>query len=167
MENLGIDLKLIIAQIVSFAIFYFIFSKFISAPLLKFLKKQKEDEELRVKLAEDLEERKATLDAKDRKMNQERRKALDAALIQGKKDAEKVKVELIEDAKKQAEIIVMRAKEQMEEEKKKLYKEIRKKIAQVSIMLVDSALKDYLTVDAQKMITQNITKKIPQIKVDE
>src|SRR3989338_6284310 len=126
MENLGIDLKLIIAQIVSFAIFYFIFRRFISAPLLKFLKKQKEDEELRTVVAEELEERKATLEAKDREMDQERKKALDAALIQGKQDAEKVKKELIEDAKKQAEVIIVRAKEQMDEEREKLYKEIRK-----------------------------------------
>lgn len=167
MENLGIDPKLIIAQIVSFAIFYFIFRRFISAPLLKFLKKQKEDEELRAKLAEELEDRKSVLEEKDRKMNKERRDALDNAIAQGKKDAEKVKNELIEDAKKQADGIVLRAKEQMEEEKQKLYKDVRKKVAQVSVMLVESALKDYLTVDAQKAITQNITKNLPKIKVEE
>ncbi|PIZ65407.1 hypothetical protein CO051_05270 [Candidatus Roizmanbacteria bacterium CG_4_9_14_0_2_um_filter_39_13] len=166
MENLGIDLKLIIAQIVSFAIFYFIFQRFISKPLLKFLKKQKEDEELRAKLAEELEDRKATLDEKDRKMNEDRKKALDIALIQGKKDAEKVKNELIEDAKKQAEVIITRAKEQVEDKKKDLYKDVRKKIAQVSVMLVESALKDYLTIDSQKAITENISKKIPQIDIE-
>lgn len=166
MENLGIDLKLIIAQIVSFAIFYFIFQRFISKPLLKFLKKQKEDEELRAKLAEELEDRKATLDEEDRKMNQERKKALDIALIQGKKDADIVKQGLIEDAKKQAEMIIKRAKEQVEEEKNELYKDVRKKIAQVSVMLVENALKDYLTIDSQKAITENISKKIPQIDIE-
>jgi len=167
MENLGIDLKLIIAQIVSFAIFYFIFRRFISAPLLKFLKKQKEDEELRAKLAEELEDRKSVLEEKDRKMNKERRDALDAAIAQGKKDAEKVKNELIEDAKKQADDIIVRAKDQIEEEKQNLYKDVRKKIAQVSVMLVEGALKDYLTVDSQKAITQNITNKLPKIKIEE
>jgi len=167
MENLGLDVKLIVSQIVSFAIFYFIFRRFISAPLLKFLKQQKEDEELREKLAEELEERKSVLEEKDRKMNKERKAALDAALAQGKKDAEKVKNELIEDAKKQAEAIILRGKEQIEEEKQKLYKDMRKKIAQVSVMLVESALKDYLTVDAQKEITKNITKNLPKIKISE
>jgi len=167
MENLGIDLKLIIAQIVSFAIFYFIFRRFISAPLLKFLKKQKEDEELRAKLAEELEDRKSVLEEKDRKMNKERRVALDAALAQGKKDAEKVKNELIEDAKKQADAIILRGHDQIEEEKQKLYKEMRKKIAQVSVMLVEGALKDYLSIDAQKAITKNITNKLPKINVED
>jgi len=95
MENLGIDIKLIVAQIVSFAIFYFIFRRFISIPLLKFLQKQKDNEDLRVKLAEELEERNATIAAKDREMNQERKKALELALIQGKADAEIVKKKLI------------------------------------------------------------------------
>ena len=166
MENLGIDLKLIIAQIVSFAIFYFIFRRFISTPLLKFLKKQKEDEELRAKLAEELEDRKSVLEEKDRKMNKERRVALDAALAQGKKDAEKVKNELIEDAKKQADAIILRGHDQIEEEKQKLYKEMRKKIAQVSVMLVEGALKDYLSFDAQKAITKNNTNKLPKINVE-
>lgn len=165
MENLGLDIKLISAQIISFVVFFTIFKKFVSKPLLKFLNKQKEDEELRASLAIDLEKRKATLEAKDRKIDKERKVAFEAAILEGKKEANRVKKDLIDNAKIQADSIIKRGQEQLKEEKEILYKDIRKQIAQVSIMVVNNALSDYLTPDAQKQVTKKITEKIPEVKI--
>ncbi|MBP9691157.1 ATP synthase F0 subunit B [Candidatus Woesebacteria bacterium] len=166
MENLGIDIKLVIAQMVSFAIFYVVFRKFISTPLLKYLKDQKEQEELREKLALDLAERNEKLEKKDREMDRERKKALDKALVQGKKDADAVRLELIEDAKKEAAIIITKARELMDEEREHMYKEMRKQIADVSIMMVDKALHEYLTPDAKKAVTKHIISHVPETKIE-
>ncbi|MBP9691530.1 ATP synthase F0 subunit B [Candidatus Woesebacteria bacterium] len=166
MENLGIDIKLITAQIASFAIFYFVFSKFISAPLTKYLKAQKEQEELREKLAKDLAERNEKLEKKDREMDRERKKALDKALAEGKKDADVVKLELIEEAKKEAATVVKKARELMEEERERMYKDMRKQIADVSIMMVDKALNEYLTPEAKKAVTKHIISHVPETKLE-
>ena len=45
MENLGIDVKLLIAQVVNFALFLFIFHRFISKPFLRFLDSEKKKDE--------------------------------------------------------------------------------------------------------------------------
>jgi len=166
MENLGIDIKLIVAQIMSFAIFYVVFSKFIATPLTKYLKAQKEQEELKEKLALELEERNATLEKKDKTMDRERKKALEKALIQGKADAEVVRRELVEGAKKEAEEIVKKAHVQMEDERANMYKEMRQKIVDVSIMMVDKALNEYLTPDAKKSVTQHIISRVPETKIE-
>jgi len=161
MENLGVDTKLIIAQLVNFAIFFFVFQKFIAKPFMAYLKKQKQDEETREEFAAEIEKRKEKLDAEDVKLQKERKKALELALVQSKKDAEVVKQEIIANAKKEAEAIVTKAHEQMEAEREQLNKEVRQQVASVSMLVVEKALREYLTTDAQKQITQNIVKHIP------
>jgi len=51
MENLGIDPKLIFSQILNFAVFFFIFFRFIAKPFNAYLSKQKELEKEREELA--------------------------------------------------------------------------------------------------------------------
>lgn len=161
MENLGIDLKLMTAQLVNFAIFFFVFKKFIATPFMKYLKKSKEDEETRSTFAAEIEKRKEKLDEEDKKMARERKKTLEAALLESKKEADSVRKELIEDAKKEAAEIVAKGHAQVEDERKELYKDLRKQIAQVSTLVVEKALNEYLTDDAKRSITQNIVKHIP------
>ena len=162
MENLGIDIKLLIAQLVNFGIFFFIFQKFISKPFFAYLKKQKEEEEIRAEFAEEIEKRKEKLEAEDRKLEQARKKALEKALVEAKEDAQEVKQEIIETAKKEAASIVEKGHAQIAEERTQLYKDLRQQIASVSMIVVEKALREYLTDDAQKKITQNIVKHIPE-----
>jgi F-type H+-transporting ATPase subunit b len=161
MENLGIDTKLIIAQLVNFAIFFFVFQKFISKPFLSYLKKKREEEELRESFAARLETREAELAEEDKKVARERKKILDKAITEGKEEAEKVKAQIIADSKKEAERVLSQGREQLSAEREELYKEVRKQIASISMLVVGKALREYLTDDAQKKITQNIIKHIP------
>lgn len=162
MENLGIDTKLLIAQLVNFGIFFFIFQKFISKPFFAYLKKQKQEEETRAEFAAEIEKRKEKLEAEDAKMEKKRKEALDKALAQAKEDAASVREEIIETAKKEAAEIVAKGHAQIAEERKELYKDLRQQIASVSMIVVEKALREYLTDDAQKKITQNIVKHIPE-----
>ena len=45
MENLGINVKLIIAQIINFALFFLIYKKFIAKPFVNFINGEKKKEE--------------------------------------------------------------------------------------------------------------------------
>lgn len=162
MENLGLDAKLLVAQLVNFAIFFFVFQKFISKPFLSYLKKQKEEDHMRAKMAEELETRQETLAAQDKKLEQERKKTLQDAIEESKKAAETVKQEIIAAAKKEAEEIVKKAHAQIEDERQTMYKDVRKQVATVSSLVVEKALTDYLTRDAQEAVTKNIITHIPE-----
>jgi len=165
MENLGIDIKLIVAQMVNFGIFYFVFMKFISAPLFKFLKKKKEEIELRDKLAIDLEHRNAQLEKKDKAMDKERKATLIKAIEESKKEALLVKETMIADAKKEADSLIESAKAQIQAERETMQKGMRKQIAEVGIMIVEKALHDYLTPQARKDITKYIIEHAPKVSL--
>ncbi len=162
MENLGIDAKLLITQIVNFGIFFFVFQKFISKPFLKYLHKQKEEEQLRKKMAEELETRQATLTAQDKEMEQERKRVLHDAIAQSKKEAELIKQEMILAAKKEAEEIIKKAHEQIQDERVQMNKDVRRQVASISNLVVEKALNEYLTRDAQIAVTKNIITHIPE-----
>ncbi len=162
MENLGIDYKLITAQIVNFALFYIVFQKFISKPFLRMLQSQKKDEELREKLSEELQSRQHSLEEENKKLARERKKILDSAVEAGKIQAETVKNEVIQAAKKESQELITKAKSQLEEERMTLMKDMRQQVAEVSSAVLQKAFEEYLTPEAKKTITQHIINHIPK-----
>lgn len=166
MDSLGIDYKLIVAQIISFAVFFALFARFISKPLIQYLKTQKEQDELREKMEEELKKRDAILAEKDRAADRERKKAFDAALEESKKEGLMMKESIIAQAKKDAEALIVDTKKQLQIEREEMSKEIRANLATLSILLVEKALKDYLTPQVQKELTQHIISQVPKMKIE-
>lgn len=162
MENLGIDLKLLIAQVINFALFLLIFQRFIAKPFLRFLdNEQKKDEEIRkshekaLKLQEELKKKEDEL---QQTLKREREKVIDKA----KKDAEAVKQQILDETRDQSEKIKQKALKQVELERENIYKEAKEKINELSFYLINSVLKDVLTEDLRKKVTQQILKNSPK-----
>lgn len=156
MEQLGIDLRQIVAQLINFVLFFLIFKKFIATPFLHFLnerrKKEKEAEDILAKLKSDEE----NLTQKQTKMKEEMKKEIEKILKEAKKEAEAIKNELITEAKKEAEGIKDMAKKQLEEEREKINQAAKERMIDLSVAIVDKAFKDYLDEDTKKKITQYI-----------
>lgn len=161
MENLGIDYRLIIAQLINFAVFFFIFFKFIAKPFFNFIKKEKTDEETKQKLMVELEKSEETLKEREKELIAKMKKEQSALIEDAKKDAEKLKTDIIAQAQKEASEIVAKAKEQITDEKNALYREMKEQLASLSTIMVRKALGEYLTGDAQKEVTQNILRNLP------
>lgn len=161
MENLGIDYRLIIAQLINFAVFFFIFKKFIASPFFSYIKKEKSEEETRQKLLTELEHGEQTLQTKETELEQKMKAERSKIIEEAKKGAEKVKQDMITQAEKEAADIVSKAKEQLEEERNGMHKEMKQQIANLSGIVVRKALGEYLTGDAQKKVTENILRNLP------
>lgn len=159
MENLGLDFKLILAQIINFTLVFLIIKKFIATPFLKFIKKEKKVQEEKEKIELLVQQKKEELEKEEIKLREKWRKEAQTVINQAKKDGEKKKTEIIEQAKKEAGEQKKRAKKQMEEERTKMEKEIKKKIVDLGVDIVEKALSDYLKQEAQKEATHYIIKK--------
>ena len=156
MENLGIDTKLLIAQLINFLLFLYVFKRFISGPFLKFVHNEKKKDEEKQKAMSEIKKIEANLETMEAEARKKAKVAADALIDAAKQDAEKVKKELTEQAQKEAETIVEKAKKQLEEDRQGLYKEVRAKAAHLSTIMIDKALERYLTEDAQKKMTEHI-----------
>lgn len=156
MEQLGIDIKQLLAQLINFILFFIIFKKFIASPFTHFLdeekRKEKEREEILAKLK--LDEESSTQEKA--RLKEEWREETNKLLQQARKEAEAIKNELIAEAKKEAEEIRNRGKQQLEEEREKLNKAVKERMIDLSVNIVDKAFKEYLDEETKKKITQYI-----------
>jgi len=84
------------------------------------------------------------------------KKSIDAEIAKAKEEASQLREKLVQDAQKDAEQIVLKAKEQMKEERSSLEKEMQTKAGDLAVFLVEKALSNYLDEDSKKRLTQYI-----------
>ena len=156
MENLGLDLKLLIAQLVNFLIFFFVFYRFMAKPFIQFLTKEQKREEEKQTMLNSLKKREEEFDAKEKKLRQEMKKEMDQVIKQARQDAESVRQEIMEQTKKEADQYISRTRKQLDEERNELYRDVKRRTADLSILLVNKALSNYLNDDAKKKVTEYI-----------
>lgn len=140
LTKLGIDWKLLIAQIVNFLVLLFILWKFAYGPVLGMLEKRqkkiekglKDADEAHKKLAESAELQKEIL----RKARTEAKDIVEKS----REQAEKSKSEIAAEAKVQAEKILAGAKAEIEQEKQKTIAEIKSEIGGIVIAATEKII---------------------------
>lgn len=156
MENLGIDPKLLIAQIVNFILFFIIIKKFIAKPFTRFVDKQKHEETEKERIINDLKKSEEDLDKKEIQATETIKKRESQAMQEAKEQAETIKNQIIQDAKDEAQDIIKKAKEQIENERKTLEVNIKKKTVDLSMLLLEKVLKKSLDINQKRKITKDI-----------
>lgn len=160
MENLGIDIKLLVAQLVNFVLFFIIFKKFIASPFITFLNKQRKEEEERAAALEKARTIEAALSEKELVMKRKIASEVDEAMKSAKQDAVAVKADIIENANKEASEIIEKAKKQAGEEKVTMQKEVKNSVADLSVLMVQNVLKEYMSEKEQKQVTARVLKNL-------
>lgn len=166
MENLGINSKLLLAQIINFLLFFYLVKRFIVKPFLGFLENEKKQEKEKEIVLAEVKKAEEKLIAQEARLKERAKKELDLVLEQAKQDGKQLRVDMLKQAEIDAEEIKTRMKKQFEEEKEKLYKDVRQKIGDVSMYLVTEGLKESLDTDTKKKVTQRILKNLSSAKVD-
>ena len=166
MEALGINAKLLIAQIINFSIFFFVFKKFISQPFLHYLNEQHKDEKKRHELTKELEQGQTNLNLEKEKIMKAARKEAAEIIAQAKKSADEVKAQIVAEANKQAEDIKTKGKNQITEEREKINSEVKDKIVSTSSLMLDVVLGEFINTEMQDKIVQELLKKVSNRKYE-
>src|SRR3989344_4517131 len=95
MEKLGIDLKLILVQIVNFGLLLFILKKVLYKPVLEYIKKRREELEANEKEKGVIEKAKLELVLKEKKILADTLKEKEEILKNAKREAEAGKEKLL------------------------------------------------------------------------
>ncbi len=160
MENLGIDGKLLLAQIVNFILFFIIFKKFVAKPFATFLNEEAKKEKEKQRIMEEIKksEEKFLIDQEDLKSKM--RQEMDEAVRKAKETAEKVHEDIISSARKEAEQVVAKGRKQIEEEAAALQNDMKNKVSKLSIFIIEHALRDYLDEETRSRLTGHILKNL-------
>ncbi|OGL68569.1 ATP synthase F0 subunit B [Candidatus Uhrbacteria bacterium RIFCSPLOWO2_01_FULL_47_24] len=158
--NLGIDWRLLIAQLVNFTILLAVLYKFLYKPVLKLLHDRSQKIEQGIKNAENVEVRlkevAALYETKTREARAEAAKILEAT----KKEADTMKAELAVQAQKEAEKIVSSGRARLTVEKEKIMHEAEHELADLVAQATEHVLGSVLTPEMDRKLIDEAVKKV-------
>ncbi len=158
MESLGIDLKLLIAQLVNFILFFYIFKRYIAKPFSQFLKTELDKEKEKERILQEIKKKEEMFTLEEKRIKEKIKKEYEEALKNTKQEAMKVREKIITQAKKDAEEIILKARRQIEEERNEMLKEIKQKAIDLSLLIVEKTLSQFIDKEMHKKINQQILK---------
>lgn len=167
MEALGIDIKLLIAQLVNFLLFFYIFKRFLATPFSKFLLKEKLQEEEKERLLHELEQKEQAIESNKQEILEEAREKARNIIAEAEEQANAQKETILKTASQQALSLKEKTKKQTEEEKQQMLSEVKEAVLQTSSRMVKLALQDFLDEPLQKKLTAHLAQRLKKEKIYE
>ena len=131
-------------MIIIFGIVLFILKKFAWKPILNALKEREESIANALNSAEEAKREVAGLKAGNEKIIAEARREKDAILKEAKELKEKIVAEAKEKAGQEAQKTIDQARQQIESEKTAAINDIKKQVAELSVMIAEKVIKKEL-----------------------
>lgn len=156
LTKLGIDWKLLIAQIVNFLVLLFVLWKFAYGPIVAMLEKRQKKIESGLKDAEDAHKKLAESTEKEKEILKKARTEAKDIIEKAHAQAEKGKSEIAGEAKTQAEKILANAKTEIEQEKLKTIAEIKSEIGGLVVAATEKIVGEKIDEKKDKEIIEKI-----------
>lgn len=157
MEQLGIEPKLLLAQIINFAIIIVVLTKLLYKPILSMLEKRKKEIEENVKLTEKLHQDEEKMNERREKLLMDARKEGHAILEEMRKAAKEEEKEIVGRAHKEAESIIEKGKQDVIRLKEELMKDVRREAVSLAGAMAQKLLSRSLTnADKHAIIAKNL-----------
>lgn len=146
--KLGVDWKLLLAQVVNFGILFFLLRRYAYGPMLEFLEKRSERIDKGLKDAEVASAKLIALEEKEKQVLAAARTEARAILSASEAAAKKRDAERMVETEAKTKQFLDEARVKIDEEKQKVLTEAKKEIAEVVALSVEKILKE--KVDAVK-----------------
>ncbi|TXH02249.1 MAG: F0F1 ATP synthase subunit B [Candidatus Moraniibacteriota bacterium] len=167
MEALGIDPKLLIAQLVNFGLFAYVFQKFMYKPFKAYLHKQQADELEKARILADLQKKEEKTEVKQKEVLAEARSQALALIKEAEATAHAKKEEIIKAAHEEVAKMKQKAEKDIEDDRARMYDDIRSKVVKTSETLASSVLRDFVDEKQHKGILDKVFAKLQATKVYE
>lgn len=132
-KTFHIDIKLILAQLVNFAIVLFVLKRYAYGPVLKMMEERSEKIEKGIADAENAGKKLTEITEKEKAVLVEARKQAQEIITKAEMMAVKSKEEIVVEAKTQAEKILADSAKKIEQEKNQMMQEVKGQIAELVI----------------------------------
>lgn len=144
MESLGINPVLLIAQIISFGILFFVLKKFLYGNIQKALEERKTAVDKTFKGQELIEKRLAEFEKEQAEKEKKTKNEIRSMIAEAKSDAEKAKKEIMEQAVSEKEAEIERMKLRISQDKAQAQKELVDYVKDLSREIVEKTIGEKL-----------------------
>ena len=157
---LGIDLKILIAQLVNFLLLYFLLSKFAFGPLGKILEERRKRIEESEKRAQEIEQEKINLDETIKKTMADAKQEAQAIISRGQESVKKETALAKKNTEERTAALLMATKKEIEAMKKATKKELAREIGLLVVQATEKTVKESINDKEKDKITANMIKEI-------
>jgi len=161
MDKLGIEPKLILAQLFNFGVIMFVLTKLLYKPILSMLEKRKKKIEEGLELTEKMKVEEEKMEIKKSKMVAETKKEGVLMMEEAKAQAKVEAKQILEAAHKEADEIVEKGKQQAAEQKEQMKKEVQNEAVELAAGMAKRLLSSVMTAEMQHTV---LVKHIKQLK---
>ena len=150
LHSLGIDGKVLLAQMINFGILLFLLSRYLYKPLLSMLDERKKKIADGLKRAEAAEHRAAEVEKEYHEMLA-KAKAEAAEIVDGvKKEVGAMREKLVASTEKEIALLRAQAAEELTAERGKMYSQVRDHIGKLTLLVITKVLKAEMRDDQAK-----------------
>lgn len=157
---LGLDIRILIAQFINFAVLVFVLYRFAYQPILDLLEKRKRTIEEGLKNADAAQD---TLEQAKEKSNviidqakKEARSIIDAAYETAQKNAQTI----LEESKADAQSIVDDARAKMQKEKERIMDDVRADMTNLVVLATEKLIQERFDAGHDKQLIESVFKKL-------
>lgn len=165
MEQLGIEPQLLLAQIINFAIIFFILSKLLYKPILTMLEKRKKEIAEGLALTDKMRQEDEKHAGKRMKLVEEARKEARAILEEAKGRAKDEAKEIIAEAHHQSDEVIAKAKVEGERLKREMEKGVRDSAVEIGVAMSKRLLTGVLSEGDQHKLLMKQLKELEDQRV--
>jgi F-type H+-transporting ATPase subunit b len=160
MTSVEIDWKILVGQIINFAILFFVLKQFIYQPFLNLLKTRREKIEDGINKSLEADQRLSKIDdlktAMEKKNEEEKKKIL----VKAEEDAKRRAEEAARQAEEERSVLLVKARKEAEEIKEKEEEKTREQTVENAFSLAEKLLKENIDEKKGKQITEEFLKKL-------
>ncbi|MFA6991761.1 MAG: F0F1 ATP synthase subunit B [Candidatus Gracilibacteria bacterium] len=163
-DKLGIDLKLLLAQIVNFLVLFFLLKWLLYRPILNLLDKRKKMIEKSVEDAKKIEEQVVKLADEKKKVLMKASDEAMAILEKAKKEGEEERKRALEKAKKEISGLADRYRAELAGQKAAILGELKEEIAELIITASSKIMRKEFTKEDQHRLEKTIKEEVKSIQ---
>ena len=158
LSKLGIDWKLLIAQLVNFLIVFFVLKKFVYKPILATLDKRTAKIEKGLEDAQAANKRLKEITEKEKTVLAQAKKEAQQIIKSSEEQAKANAVSIVLEARNQSEKLLVSAKNQIEQEKNKMLSEVKGEIASLVVLATEKIIGEKLDKEKDRELIEKSIK---------
>jgi F-type H+-transporting ATPase subunit b len=157
---LGIDIKILIGQILNFAILFFVLKKFAFPYFFKILENRRKKIEEGVRKEEIARRKLEEIKELSKRVQLKSQKKAREIIEQAKKIAEKEREKILRETEEKKERILKETQEMLEIEKEKMKTKAKDEILQTTFVILEKVLREKIDPQKDKEILKKIFEKV-------
>ncbi|QQS15446.1 MAG: F0F1 ATP synthase subunit B [Candidatus Moraniibacteriota bacterium] len=159
LSKLGIDWKLLVAQVINFLVLLWVLRKFAYRPMLEFLEKRAKHIESGLRDAKRATEKLSEIEAKEREVLEEARKESAAIVARARESAEKIADKVMAESREESERILVETRKKLEAERESVRVEMKRELVGLVLLATEKVLAEKLNrADDEVLIRKAVEK---------